>query len=193
LFLHRILFKAQKRYLSVLHICNLMEIIKPVEFLLQLDDTSKLLLNETFFAYAQAWNHISQIAYENECYNRVTLHHMTYNDVRAFYDLPSNYAICARDSVVTKYKSKSTPAALEHTHAALDLNPNLYTLILNDNQATLTIATLRKRLKVQIPNTAPNFPLLKYPIKDSQIIRRKQDNFIWRCKILFETDTDNKV
>lgn len=170
-----------------------MEIIKPVEFILQLDDISKSLLNDTFSAYTQAWNHISQIAYENECYNRVTLHHMTYNDVRAIYDLPSNYAICARDSVVNKYKSKTIPTPLEHTPAALDLNPNLYTLILNDEQAILTIATLKKRLKMQISNTTPNFPFLKCPIKSSKIIRRKNNIFVWQCKILFETDTENNL
>jgi putative transposase len=105
-------------------------------------------LSETQKAYVVALNQTSGVAFEKKVFNSVTLHHITYRDVRELTKLPANLVCAARNVVAEAYKrDKQTHHRWKET-AAMRYDARTLTVKLDQEFATLT--TLDARVRVNL-------------------------------------------
>jgi len=98
-------------------------------------------------AFADACNHVSEVAWEAQEFNRVRLHALTYYDLRAEYGLLAQHAIRAIGVVVDAYKAdRATKRTFKPEGAVVLDTPRLYRLSGNH----VDITTLDGRLTVKL-------------------------------------------
>jgi len=76
-----------------------MKVTLTLKIKLETTEQASQSLSETRSAYAVALDHTSQVAFEQQVFNSVALHHITYRDVRDITKLPANL-VCSARSVV---------------------------------------------------------------------------------------------
>lgn len=124
------------------------------------EDSSKL--KNTIRIYREVCNYISEIAYEEGCFNSVALHHLTYKKVRMKYDIPANYVVRARDKVVLTYKKNRKKLHI-FKRLSIDLDNRLLSMSSN-GEVVVSIATISKRIKSKFLIDPSQKKLLKQPI-----------------------------
>ena len=104
------------------------------------------LLAATQVSYVLGLNQISQVAFTHKIKNPITLHHLTYRDVRATTGLPSNLTCSARAVVAESYKKEPKKKHFWKNGGGIRYNARTLTLRLSEASATLT--TIQKRVKI---------------------------------------------
>jgi len=142
-------------------------------------------LMKTVIAFKDACNYISEIAWNQRCFNPVALHHLTYQDVRMKFRLPANLAVRARDRVAKSYK-KDRKKLHKFTTLSMDLDKRLFTLRRND--WTVSIATIEGRVKPKLAIGEYQRELLKNPTRDAKLVyRRDTKEFYIHITVLVNT------
>lgn len=63
------------------------------------------ILDKTLSKCLEALNYVSKIAWDNHCFNRVALHHLTYYKVKSKFKLSSQICCSIKDNVAFSYKA----------------------------------------------------------------------------------------
>jgi putative transposase len=113
---------------------------------LEATEQSSRSLSETQKAYIVALNHSSKVAFEKKVFNSVTLHHITYQDVRELTKLPANLVCSARNVVAEAYKRDKEKHHRWKETAAMRYDARTLTVKIDQQYATLT--TLQGRVRV---------------------------------------------
>jgi predicted transposase len=99
---------------------------------LDLSVQDKQRLERTLEVFAAACNAISQVAFNQRCFNPVALHHLTYYDIRQRFNLLANYTVRARERVANAYKilkaKKQSVKLLTFKAQSMDLDKGLFRL-----------------------------------------------------------------
>lgn len=142
-------------------------------------------LMKTVIAFRGACNYISEVAYNERCFNPVALHHLTYQDVRIKFGLPANLAVRARNRVAKSYK-KDRKRMHKFTALSMDLDKKLFTL--RRNEWTVSIATIEGRVKPKLAIGEYQRELLKNPTRDAKLVyRRDTKEFYIHITVLVNT------
>ncbi len=130
------------------------------------EDSSKL--KNTIKTYREVCNYISEIAYNESCFNSVALHHLTYKEVRLKYNIPANLAVRARDKVVLTYKKNKKKLRIFKS-LSIDLDSRLLSISLSNEDVVLSIATINKRVKSKLLIDPSQKEFLKQPIVKAKL------------------------
>ncbi|MFX1286268.1 MAG: hypothetical protein ACFFB5_21725 [Promethearchaeota archaeon] len=122
-----------------------------------------LKLKNTIRTYREVCNYISEIAYNEGCFNSVALHHLTYKEVRFKYNIPANLAVRARDKVVLTYKKNRKKLHI-FKKLSIDLDSRLLSISSNKEEVVISIATINKRVKSKLLIDPSQKEFLKHPI-----------------------------
>jgi putative transposase len=133
---------------------------------LDLSVEDKQRLKRTLDVFAAACNAISQVAFNQRCFNPVTLHHLTYRDIRQRFDLLANYTVRARERVAKAYKTlkakKQPPKLLTFKPQSLDLDTHLFRLFWKDDEVWVSLAVCDgKRVKCAMKVGQRYIPILR--------------------------------
>ncbi len=139
------------------------------------EDSSKL--KNTIRIYREVCNYISNIAYNEGCFNSVALHHLTYKDVRLKYNIPANLAVRARDKVVSTYK-KNRKKLHFFKSLSIDLDNRLLSILLNEEEVVVSIATINKRIKSKLLIDPSQKEFLKHPIVKARLTLEANEFFM---------------
>ncbi|MCD6211307.1 MAG: transposase [Methanophagales archaeon] len=153
---------------------NMMEATKTVVCKLRATEEEAEKIRETAIAFRDACNYISEIAFTQRCFNPVALHHFTYRTVRERYKLPANLAVRARDRVAKSYK-QNRHRQHKFRQLSMDLDKKLFTLLRNNGEFRISIATLHGRVKLALDIGDYQRQLLNNPVQDAKITFRNGD------------------
>jgi len=131
-------------------------------------------LFKTAVKFRDACNYVSEVAWNNRCFNPVALHHLTYYEVREKFNLTANLAIRARDRVAKTYKTNRKKQH-KFKQLSIDLDKRLFTLLRN-GEFRVSIATIEGRVKPPLDIGDYQRELLKNETRDAKLIYRKKDN-----------------
>jgi len=132
--------------------------------------TAKIKLNvsasevlPTIQAYTNAFNFVCQVGYSRKITNGISLHKLTYYEVRNQFDLPSQLAISARmkakeavKSALTKTKYKKIGSCPTSKQCSIRLDANSYSLFLDKNKVSILTISGRKKYELIIPDYYKN-------------------------------------
>jgi predicted transposase len=141
-------------------------------------------LKRAIITFREACNYISEIAYNEGCFNSVALHHLTYKKVRMKYNLPANLAVRARDKVVTAYK-KNRKKLLLFKGLNMDLDRRVINILSDDDNIIISIRTLKKRVRSKFLIEPAHEKLLNTPIVRAKLTLRANELFL---NILFRPE-----
>jgi len=133
-------------------------------------------LKKTIRIYREVCNYISEIAYEEGCFNSVALHHLTYKEVRLKYNIPANLAVRARDKVVLTYK-KNRKKLHVFKKWSIDLDSRLLSISLKE-EVVVSIATINKRIKSKLLIDPSQKDFLKHPIVKARLTLEANEFFM---------------
>ncbi|MFX0013484.1 MAG: hypothetical protein ACFFB2_14445 [Promethearchaeota archaeon] len=134
-------------------------------------------LKNTIRLYREICNYISEIAYNEGCFNSVALHHLTYKDVRLKYNIPANLVVRARDKVVLAYKKKRKKLHV-FKRLSIDLDNRLLSVSINEEGGVASIATINKRIKSKLIIDPSQKEYLKHPIMKAKLTLEVDKFFI---------------
>lgn len=142
-------------------------------------------LIDTVKAFRDACNYISEVAWDNKCFNPVALHHLTYYKTREMFKLPANLAVRARDRVAKSYKINRKKQH-KFKQLSMDLDKRLFTLFRN-GEFRASISTIYGRVKPKLAIGDYQRELLKNPVRDAKLVyRRDSKEFYLHITILIE-------
>ncbi len=135
-----------------------------------------LKLKKTIETFREVCNNISEIAFNERCFNSIGLHHLTYKDIRIKYNLPANLVVRARDKVVSTYKKEPKK---KHIFKGLnmDLDQRLLSIKLGE-EIIVSIATVEKRIKTKFVIESDQKELLKYPMLKAKLVLRANEFYL---------------
>ena len=109
------------------------------------------ILDRTLKKCLDASNYISKIAWQNRCFNRVALHHLTYYKVRKRFKLTSQICCAIKDKVVFSYRANKKK---EHIFkkATLPLNFTRTLRLIGLEAASISTISGREKIKLQLGN-----------------------------------------
>ncbi|MFX1507489.1 MAG: hypothetical protein ACFFDC_15505 [Promethearchaeota archaeon] len=131
-------------------------------------EEDSLKLKKTIRTYREVCNYISEIAYNESCFNSIALHHLTYKEVRLKYNVPANLAVRARDKVVLTYKKNKKKLHIFKS-LSIDLDSRLLSISLSNEDVVVSIATINKRIKSKLLIDPSRKELLKQPIVKAKL------------------------
>jgi len=151
---------------------------------LDLSPQDKERLNRTLDIFADACNAISQVAFNQQCFNPVALHHLTYQDIRQRFKLHANYTVRARERVAKAYKTlranKQPLKLLTFKSQSLDLDARLFRLLLKDDEVWVSIAACDgKRVKCPVKVGQRYIPILEASKPTSAVLKRHRDGELY--------------
>jgi IS605 OrfB family transposase len=147
-----------------------MEATKTVVCKLETTEEEFRKLMDTAKAFRDACNYISEVAWENRCFNPVALHHFVYYETRERFKLPANLAIRARDRVSKSYKANKKKQH-RFRQLSMDLDKRLFTLLRN-GEFRASISTIYGRVKPKLAIGDYQRELLKNPVRDAKLVYR---------------------
>ena len=156
---------------------NIMEATKTVVCKLRATKDEAEKIRETAIAFRDACNYISEVAFTKRCFNPVALHHFTYRAVRERYKLPANLTVRARDRVAKSYK-QNRHRQHKFRQLSMDLDKRLFTLLRNNDDFRISIATLHKRVKPALDIGDYQRELLNNPVRGAKITFRDDDIYV---------------
>jgi hypothetical protein len=116
--------------------------------LLKPNDEVSLKLKRSIVVFREMCNFISDIAYNEECFSSAALHHVTYKTVRSKFNVPANFAVRAREKVISIYK-KNRKKMHVFKGLNLELDNKLLKLSMND-EVIASITTIESRVKTKL-------------------------------------------
>ena len=130
---------------------------------MNINRTIKLLLNispepfqETAKLYTKAYNDICSLGFKNSICNGITLHHLTYPDIKKY--LPSQLAISSRCKAAESLKSvrelrkkKKTISCPQSSHMSIRYDMRSYTISLNKGEVSLLTTNGRDKTTFNLP------------------------------------------
>jgi len=128
-------------------------------------------LMKTVMAFRDACNYISEVAWNQRCFNPVALHHLVYYETRERFKLPANLAIRARDRVAKSYKINKRKQH-KFRQLSMDLDKRLFTLLRN-GEFRVSISTIEGRVKPKLAIGDYQRELLKNPTRDAKLVYRR--------------------
>ena len=151
---------------------------------LDLSAEDKQRLERTLRIFAAACNAISQVAYNQQCFNSVALHHLTYREIRQRFSLLANYTVRARERVAKAYKNakaKEQPINLLIFKArSLDLDVGLFRLFWKDDAIWVSIAACDgKRIKCTVKVGQRYLPILRASNPTFAVLKRHRDGELY--------------
>ncbi|AGK61415.1 transposase, IS605 OrfB family, central region [Archaeoglobus sulfaticallidus PM70-1] len=142
-------------------------------------------LMDTVKAFRSACNYISEVAWNQRCFNPVALHHLTYYETREKFNLPANLAVRARDRVAKSYKNNRKKRH-KFTALSMDLDKRLFTLLRN-GEFRASISTVYGRVRPGLAIGEYQKELLKNPVRDAKLVCRRDDrHFYLHITVLVE-------
>ncbi len=117
---------------------------RTISIKLEVTKEQSVLLRELQEAFVSACNQIVPFAVEQRCWNRVALHHLSYNRVRSVSNLGSQMVCNAIFSVCKAYKNRCLSKI--HRNRSVHFDKRTYSLKNN----TLSLYTLQGRIRVEM-------------------------------------------
>jgi len=161
-----------------------MEVTKTVVCKLGTADEEFRKLMDTVKAFRDACNYISEVAWNNKCFNPVALHHFVYYETRERFKLPANLAIRARDRVAKSYKNERKKQH-KFRQLSMDLDKRLFTLLRN-GEFKASISTIEGRVKPKLAIGDYQRELLRNPVRDAKLVYRSKE-FYLHTTVLIKT------
>lgn len=135
------------------------------------------ILDKTLVRCLNALNYISKIAWDNLCFNRAVLHHLTYYKVKTKFKLQSQICCSVGNKVVFSYKTNEQKQHI-FKNPILPLNFNR-TISFNPNDI-ISICTIKGRQKIHLILGEYQKQILKKATKfcDSELIKRNKKFYL---------------
>jgi len=151
---------------------------------LDLSSQDKQRVNRTLHIFADACNAISQVAFNQQCFNPVALHHLTYQDIRQRFNLHANYTVRARERVAKAYKTakakKQPLKLLTFKPQSLDLDARLFRLFSKDDAVWVSLAACDgKRIQCAVKVGERYLPIIKASKPTSAVLKRHRDGELY--------------
>lgn len=167
-----------------------MKQIRTVKLQLKVNNS---LFKSTIEQYTNAFNHVCQVAWENQEFNGVRLHHLTYHKVREKTGLKSQLAISARVKAtetlasVQARKKKGKKVSCPQSKCS-SIRYDDHSLTIDFTNRTINILTLNGR--VRIPIFVPKYfeKYLTWKRCSADLFQVKDKTFL---HIVFEKETDD--
>lgn len=109
------------------------------------DDKQINILNKTLSQCLEALNYVSKIAWDNRCFNRVALHHLTYYKIKSKFKFSSQICCAIKDKVAFSYKSDKKK---QHIFKNPVLPLNFTRTISFKGLDIVSISTIKNRQKI---------------------------------------------
>jgi putative transposase len=124
------------------------------------------------------------MAFGQQCFNPVALHHLTYYEIRQRFNLHANLAVRARDRVAKAYKTskakKQPLKPLTFKPQSLDLDARLFRLFLKDDEVWVSLAACDgKRVKCPVKVGQRYLPILRASNPTSAVLKRRRDGELY--------------
>ena len=144
----------------------------------------------TIRAYTTAFNLVCQVGFNNKNYNGITLHKLTYREVREY--LPSQLAVSSRMKATEALKlvlskKRKYYSCPKSKSCSVRLDKNSYSLFLNKNEVSILTVSGRKRYPLIIPEYYKSY-FSDWKYKTAELFIRKNKVFL---NIVFEKDIED--
>ena len=135
------------------------------------------ILDKTLSRCLDALNYISKIAWDNHCYNRVALHHLTYYKVKSKFKFSSQICCAIKDKVAFSYK---TDKKKQHIFKQPILPLNFTRTVSLKGFDIASISTLSDRQKIPLILGNYQRQMLSKAIKfsDSELIKQNKKFYL---------------
>ncbi len=128
-----------------------MKLQRTLKLILKPTEEQKQILLETIEQYKFAYNYACKIGWNNQLWNGVELHKLTYYTVRNKTSLPSQLVISAR-IVATERKKKGLKSKCPQSkNPAIRYDKRSYTVWLDREEVSLATVNGRQKFKITIP------------------------------------------
>ena len=141
------------------------------------DNRQAKILNKTLSQCLEALNYISKIAWDNRCFNRVALHHLTYYKTKSKFKFSSQICCAIKDKVAFSYKSNRKK---QHIFKNPVLPLNFTRTISFKGLDIVSISTLKDRQKIALILGDYQKQMLAKAIKfcDSELIKQNKKFYL---------------
>src|SRR5215813_5811304 len=150
-----------------------MKVTLTLKIKLETTDKASQSLSETQKAYAVALDLTSQVAFEQQVFNSVALHHITYRDVRDLTKLPANLVCSARNVVAEAYKRDKEKRHRWKETAAMRYDARTLTVKLDQQYATLSTLDGRARVNLILSDYHRQYLDTTWEVEPTAAISRK--------------------
>ncbi|WP_411376618.1 RNA-guided endonuclease InsQ/TnpB family protein [Desulfurobacterium thermolithotrophum] len=136
-----------------------MKLQRALKLVLKPTEKQKQILLETLEQYKFAYNHTCKVGWEQEFWNGVELHKLTYYPLREKLSLPSQLVISARvvateslKSAIRRKRKGLKATCPQSNNPAIRYDKRSYTIWLDREEVSLATVSGRQKFKVKIPD-----------------------------------------